>query len=193
MFCWFLKEKKSASGISLVPDEILCNFAVKSNPNYYHNILEPLFFELLNTEWSKRVGNAFIRSENKLSSQIPYLNGGLFTPHLDDNYKKVGIITIPNVWFEILFSLLERYNFTVDENSSYDIELSIDPEMLGRIFENLLAEINPETGESARKSTGSFYTPREVVDYMVDSSLLAYLKEKTGILEEKIQNTISWE
>ena len=76
---------------------------------------------------------------------------------------------------------LNEYNFTVDENTSYDIELSIDPEMLGRIFENLLAEINPETGENAKKSTGSFYTPREIVDYMVDNSLSQYLFNKTNI------------
>ena len=64
-----------------------------------------------------------------------------------------------------------------------DSELSIDPEMLGRIFENLLAEINPETKENARKSTGSFYTPREIVDYMVSSSIYEYLKDKTNIEE----------
>ena len=70
---------------------------------------------------------------------------------------------------------MERYNFTVDENSASNAEIAIDPEMLGRIFENLLAEQNPETGASARKQTGSFYTPREVVDYMVEESLIAYL------------------
>ncbi|MDR2266004.1 MAG: N-6 DNA methylase, partial [Christensenellaceae bacterium] len=73
-----------------------------------------------------------------------------------------------------------------------DVELSIDPEMLGRIFENLLAEINPETGESARKRTGSFYTPREIVDYMVDATLLEYLKDKTAIPEEKLDNLITY-
>jgi type II restriction/modification system DNA methylase subunit YeeA len=84
------------------------------------------------------------------------------------------------------------YNFTVDENTSYDVELSIDPEMLGRIFENLLAEINPETGESAKKSTGAFYTPRDIVDYMVDSSLIDYLKTKTEIDENKLRSVISY-
>lgn len=74
----------------------------------------------------------------------------------------------------------------------YDIELSIDPEMLGRIFENLLAEINPETGENAKKSTGSFYTPRDIVDYMVDSSLCEHLKTKTEIDEIKLKALISY-
>jgi adenine-specific DNA-methyltransferase len=58
----------------------------------------------------------------------------------------------------------------------FDQELSVDPEMLGRIFENLLAEINPETGSSERKRTGSFYTPRQIVEYMVDQSLIEYFK-----------------
>lgn len=88
---------------------------------------------------------------------------------------------------------MELYNFTIDENTSFDEELSIDPEMLGRIFENLLAEINPETGESARKSTASYYTPRPIVDYMIDQSLLLYLKQQTNIDEEKLRAIISYE
>src|SRR5690606_32695273 len=66
-----------------------------------------------------------------------------------------------------------------------DFEVSIDPEMLGTIFENLLAEIDPDTEKSARKSTGSFYTPREIVDYMVEQSLLQYIKTKTNIEDEE--------
>ena len=132
--------------------------------------------------------------------QIPYLNGGLFSPHSDDHYKfshelqtgEYGVVTISNNWFNHFYDVLSQYNFTVDENTSYDIELSIDPEMLGRIFENLLAEINPETGENAKKSTGSFYTPRDIVDYMVDSSILEHLKEKTGIDEVKLRALISY-
>ena len=70
--------------------------------------------------------------------------------------------------------------------------MSVDPEMLGRIFENLLAEINPETGESARKSTGSFYTPREIVEYMVDESIIQYLLTQTEIKEDKVRALISY-
>ena len=182
MFCWFLKEKKSTAGLPLIPKEILSTEAVKTN--YYHGVLEILFFEVLNAEIENRKKE--IRN-NHLYNQIPYLNGGLFTPlDPEDHYKysemtgsgRNGVVSIQDHWFKEFFAVLEQYNFTVDENSSYDIELSIDPEMLGRIFENLLAEINPETGESARKSSGSFYTPREIVDYMVENSLLEYLKEK---------------
>lgn len=197
IFGWFLKEKKSATGIPIVPNELLSLDAVASNADYYHSMLEPLFFELLN----KR---AELRHESLREapfSTVPYLNGGLFSPQDNDFYNQnsfngagtPGLTHIPDSWFTELFTVLEQYNFTVDENTSYDVDLSIDPEMLGRIFENLLAEINPETGESARKSTGSFYTPREIVDYMVDSSLLEYLKSKIGVDEDKLKALISWD
>ena len=79
-----------------------------------------------------------------------------------------------------LLELFKQYNFTVEENTTSDKEVSLDPELLGRVFENLLAAYNPETQESARKATGSFYTPREIVDYMVEESLIAYLSGKCG-------------
>lgn len=75
-----------------------------------------------------------------------------------------------------LINILNRYNFTVEENTPLDQEVSLDPELLGKVFENLLASYNPETNTSARKQTGSFYTPREIVKYMVDESLIAHLK-----------------
>ena len=193
LFCWFLKKKKSNENISLIPDDLLSLKALKENSNYYHKILEPLFFQVLNREPAKR-----LEQYNKESwNLIPFLNGGLFEPHTQDYYDlgNLGLsknhnLKIPDNWFEELFELFERYNFTIDESSSFDMEVSIDPEMLGRIFENLLAEINPETGESARKATGSYYTPRPIVEYMVDSSLKEYLKTATGIEEEKINNLI---
>ena len=76
-----------------------------------------------------------------------------------------------------LIDILKKYNFTVEENTPSDQEISLDPELLGKVFENLLASYNPETRTSARKQTGSFYTPREIVQYMVDESLIAHLKE----------------
>lgn len=196
MFCWFLREKRSENNISLVPDDMLALETIREKANYYHDALEPLFFELLNTSHKKRKA-CFNTDYYKL---IPYLNGGLFSPHIDDRYKfdsvnncgLYGVVTIPNEWFIKFYNTLGQYNFTVDENTAYDIELSIDPEMLGRIFENLLAEINPETGENAKKSTGSFYTPRDIVDSMVDSSLCEYLKTKTGIDGMKLNALISY-
>ena len=79
-----------------------------------------------------------------------------------------------------IINIFKKYNFTVEENTSSDIEVALDPELLGKVFENLLAVYNPETGESARKSSGSFYTPREIVDYMVDNSINAYLETVIG-------------
>ena len=75
-----------------------------------------------------------------------------------------------------LIDILRRYKFTITENTPIEEEVALDPELLGKVFENLLAAYNPETGATARKQTGSFYTPREIVNYMVDESLIAHLK-----------------
>ena len=197
IFSWFLKNKKSKSGKPLIPEEVLSLSAVKKTKNYYHEVLEPLFFEILNTEKDKRHS----KFRNDLLDDIPFLNGGLFDPKGEDFYefdkatgysKCINTLNIPNDWMEKFFEVLESYNFTIDENTPVDIELSVDPEMLGRIFENLLAEINPETQKSARKATGSYYTPREIVEYMVDESLKYFLVEKTSIEESKIKNLLSY-
>jgi Alw26I/Eco31I/Esp3I family type II restriction m6 adenine DNA methyltransferase len=90
-----------------------------------------------------------------------------------------------------LIDILKTYNFTIEENTPTDIEVALDPELLGKVFENLLASFNPETQTTARKQTGSFYTPREIVDYMVDESLNAYLQEKVGDDWENNVQTIS--
>jgi len=191
VFCWFLKMKKSEAGDPLLPESLLASKAVKSNPNYYHSILERVFFQTLNTPMDKRVDNL-----PKGAEQIPFLNGGLFEPGADDYYKPnrltglsehLNTLKIPDSWFQAFFEELEKYNFTIDENSVTDVEVSVDPEMLGRIFENLLAEIDPDSGETARKATGSFYTPREIVDYMATESLVQYLHNKTDIAHEKLR------
>jgi hypothetical protein len=177
VFCWFLKQKKSSDMVPLVSDSLLGTSAIHKEQNYYHSILEPLFFEVLN----KRKDDDNRRQDLPDGSEsVPYLNGGLFEQHIFDYYSGHPnfALIIPNDWFHELFGILELYNFTIDENTSVDIDLSIDPEMLGRIFENLLAEINPETGASARKSTGSYYTPRAIVDYMVQTSLKEFLQSK---------------
>ncbi|MYK43431.1 MAG: hypothetical protein F4039_05020 [Gammaproteobacteria bacterium] len=135
---------------------------------------------------------------NKLLSlfaQTPFINGGLFD--CLDTFKATGKesyridcfsdnqyhkLSIPNrLLFDEnrgLLPLLEHYKFTVEENTPVDQEVALDPELLGRVFENLLAAINPETGETARKQTGSYYTPRAIVDYMVEETLIATLSEK---------------
>ena len=87
-----------------------------------------------------------------------------------------------------LIDLFNQYQFTVEESTPLDIEVALDPELLGKVFENLLASYNPETGQQARKATGSFYTPREIVSYMVDESLKQYFKQNAGLDENEINN-----
>ena len=193
IFCWFLKSKKSENSIPLVPESWLSSKTVvetnNEQHNYYHSVLEKLFFLVLNKKQTDRKDYE-LPNDQEL---IPFLNGGLFEAQADDFFPtnskgihQIGFdLKIPNQWFIELFKVLEQYNFTIDENSIYDAEVSIDPEMLGTIFENLLAEIDPDTEKSARKATGSFYTPREIVDYMVEQSLVQYLKTKVSTENEE--------
>ena len=129
----------------------------------------------------------------ELFSQTPFINGGLFECldsekairdggwRLDcftDNQAQRRDYSIPNRLFfgdNGLIDLFNRYKFTVEENTPVEQEVALDPELLGKVFENLLAAINPETRETVRKQTGSYYTPRIVVDYMADEALVAYL------------------
>ena len=130
-----------------------------------------------------------------LFGKTPFINGGLFDC-LDDfkgiraggsridcfsdrHYKK---LSVPNRLFfdkdHGLFPLLTHYKFTVEENTPIEQEVALDPELLGKVFENLLAEYNQKTGTTARKQTGSYYTPRIIVDYMVEEALIATLAER---------------
>ncbi len=97
----------------------------------------------------------------------------------DKKFKKVRV--------RGLIDTLQRYHFTIEENTPIEQEVALDPELSGKVFENLLAAYNPETGATARKQTGSFYTPREIVNYMVDEALIACLKEK--LTTEHTENT----
>ena len=95
-----------------------------------------------------------------------------------------------------LINILESYKFTVTENTPIEEEIALDPELLGKVFENLLASYNPETKTTARKQTGSFYTPREIVNYMVDESLLEYIKQnvknESENFETRLRNLFSY-
>ena len=138
----------------------------------------------------------------EMFAEIPFLNGGLFEcldktrdidgvkqccnfdgfscyalRFADGRYKHRAVVP-NNLFFEPekgLISILNRYNFTIEENSPEEQQVALDPELLGKVFENLLGAYNPETKETARNQSGSFYTPREIVNYMVDESLIAYL------------------
>ncbi len=198
LFCQFLKKKRSHGDIPLISEMILSKKSVGENHalGYYHCVLEPLFFGALNRKRKDRLPDLQKEDWNL----IPFLNGGLFEPHRHDFYQvnemgisvHVNTLKIPDEWFAELLGIFEHYHFTIEENTPAETEISIDPEMLGRIFENLLAEINPETGETARKSTGSYYTPRAIVEYMTDESLRQILVGKTGIGEDRIARLLSW-
>ncbi len=138
----------------------------------------------------------------KMFAEVPFLNGGLFEcldktktidgveqaynydgfsrndkKFADGRYRNRAVV--PNILFfdkeKGLISILNRYNFTIEENSPEEQQVALDPELLGKVFENLLGAYNPETRETARNQSGSFYTPREIVNYMVDESLISYL------------------
>ena len=92
-----------------------------------------------------------------------------------------------------IINILSKYTFTVEENTPLDVDVALDPELLGKVFENLLAAYNPETKETVRKSTGSYYTPRPIVQYMVDESLIAYLKKQVdGVSEDTLRSLLSY-
>lgn len=153
----------------------------EKNERFYSSHLSRLFFEGLNLENRK---NDFFLMPNGSSVKIPFLNGGLFD---EENIKYRSIIFPGNI-FESLFSFLGEYNFTIDENDPNEQEIGIDPEMLGHIFENLL--------EENRKKHGAYYTPKEIVEYMTQESLIEYIKtgfEKNGLeLFESERNAIKY-
>ena len=151
-----------------------------------------------NRDFSRYRYEAQMRNPDKLLEvfgKTPFINGGLFDCldsweatgeesyridcFSDNQYKK---LSIPNRLFfdthQGLIPLLEHYKFTVEENTPIEQEVALDPELLGRVFENLLAAYNPETGATVRKQTGSYYTPRAIVDYMVEEALVATLSQK---------------
>lgn len=102
--------------------------------------------------------------------------GGTDELDLSDEYDKSEKKKHTHDTAKGLIEILSGYKFTIEENTPLEQEIALDPELLGKVFENLLASYNPETRTTARKQTGSFYTPREIVDYMVDESLIAYLR-----------------
>jgi adenine-specific DNA-methyltransferase len=149
-----------------------------------------------------------------LFENIPFINGGLFecldkdSQYIDgfsrrpDKQAKVpdkyffqkeeqetdlSKYGLGKAKFRGLISIFKDYNWTTDESSGIDQEVALDPELLGKVFENLLASYNPETATTARKATGSYYTPKEIVDYMVEESLKEDFKTKTSLSEEKIE------
>jgi type I restriction-modification system DNA methylase subunit len=167
IFTWFLDKKELLDTTqNYFQSEIFEDDSI-----YYRTRLESLFFEVLNTPIPNRSGS---------DMTTPYLNGGLFEPKKSDLANADGP-TFPRHFFDDFFAFLRSYNFTTDESTSEFQQVAIDPEMLGRIFENLLAEVAEDTGEQARKAKGAFYTPREVVDQMCKDALRSFLRGDVSI------------
>ncbi len=183
VFLYFLQKKHWLGASSKNYDDgdtnflfNLFNYDQVSKDQFYNKWLSKLFFNALNTP--KRANDNF-ELPNGTNVWIPFLNGGLFEEHQEP--KKHREIQFPPFLFEELFKFFNGYNFTIYENSPEDHTVAVDPEMLGHIFENLLDD---------NKDKGAFYTPKEIVHYMTQESLIEYLKTHLSHSRESLENLI---
>lgn len=162
-------------------------FSKKHDGHFYEKYLEPLFYDTLNKNRGE-LGYSPI-----LHCRVPFLSGGLFEP-IDGYDWKNTYFDIPDSIFsnkesdddlkgDGILDIFDRYNFTMSEDEPMEREVAIDPEMLGKVFENLL-------DVKDRKSKGAFYTPREIVHYMCQESLVNYLSTNSDISEDAVRNFI---
>lgn len=180
VFLYFLQSKGWLAGNLHYMHDLFYDASDEVKENFLDKVLEPMFFGLLNTKPEDRssapmvngVGVKYIPN----ADEIPYLNGGLFQQEKIDEVDSV----FPAGMFQSLFDFFDSYNFTIDENDPNDAEVGVDPEMLGKIFENLLED---------NKDKGAFYTPKEIVRYMCQESLTAYLQ--TGIEDAEVKKHIA--
>lgn len=180
VFLYFLQSKGWLAGNLHYMHDLFYDASDEVKGDFLDKVLEPMFFGLLNTKPEDRssaplvngVGVKYIPN----AEEIPYLNGGLFQQEKIDEVESV----FPAVMFQSLFDFFDSYNFTIDENDPNDAEVGVDPEMLGKIFENLLED---------NKDKGAFYTPKEIVRYMCQESLTAYLQ--TGIEDAEVKEHIA--
>ena len=171
LFSWFLKKK----GLINESMNYFNGGEPENQTKYYIDYLEVLFFETLNKEKKSR------QHDDKTT---PYLNGGLFD-RVSDEFIDNPQLTFPNNFFIDLFQTLNKYNFTSDEGSPEFQFVAIDPEMLGRIFETFLGEqIDTNSKKTVRSKTGAHYTPREIVAYMCEESLIDYLENNIDYHDE---------
>ena len=154
--------------------------------DFVDKVLEPLFEDLNTPRENDLVSHPNVHNGNQI--KVPYLNGGLF----DISNSDSTTFRIPSRFFwnedeseatksPGILRLFSNYNFTIDENAPDNVEIGVDPEMLSRIFENLLED---------NKEKGAFYTPKEIVRYMCQESLIAYLDTNTSIASEKIRKFV---
>lgn len=165
----------------------LFEIADKKEVNFFDDYLEPLFYNALNVNRGEQ------GYDPDLHCRIPFLSGGLFEP-IDGYDWEHNDFAIPNEVFsnrinnnprtgDGILDIFDRYNFTMSEDEPMEREVAIDPEMLGKVFENLL-EVND------RKSKGAFYTPREIVHYICQESLINYLKNAIDVSEDAVRDFI---
>lgn len=155
---------------------------INRKKNFFDDYLEPFFYDGLN---HKRINQYF----SLFNCKIPFLNGGLFEP-LDNYQWKIARFNIDNDIFSNveetgILDFFDRYNFTMNEEEPLEKDVAVDPEMLGKIFENLL-------DVKDRKSKGAFYTPREIVHYMCQESIANFLVNKVGVKYEEIKEFIQY-
>ena len=178
-FLHFLQRKGWMCGDLNYMQNMFENSAYKND--YLDSVLEPLFFGILNTKPAERealfTDYGWDKSLLNEWKDIPYLNGGLFERDEEDEPES----RFPADYFKRLFQFFSEYNFTIDENDPNDAEVGVDPEMLGKIFENLLED---------NKDKGAFYTPKEIVRYMCQESLIAYLATNTSVAKDKIRQFV---
>ena len=178
-FLHFLQRKGWMCGDLNYMQNMFENSAYKND--YLDSVLEPLFFGILNTKPAERealfADYGWDKSLLAEWKDIPYLNGGLFERDEEDEPES----RFPSEYFKRLFQFFSEYNFTIDENDPNDAEVGVDPEMLGKIFENLLED---------NKDKGAFYTPKEIVRYMCQESLIAYLETNTSVAKDKIRQFV---
>ena len=165
----------------------LFDYSQRREANFFDAFLEPLFYDALNVNRGEQ------GYDPALHCRIPFLSGGLFEP-IDGYDWKHNDFAIPNEVFsnkaekgdrdaDGILDIFDRYNFTMSEDEPLEREVAIDPEMLGKVFENLL-EVQD------RKSKGAFYTPREIVHYMCQETLISYLRKETGLKEQDVRDFI---
>lgn len=183
VFLYFLQKKRWLGASNKNYDDgdtnflfNLFNYNEESRVHFYNKWLSPLFFNALNTP--TRPDDGFELADGS-SVWIPFLNGGLFDVNQEpENHRS---IQFPPTLFELLFKFFNSYNFTIYENSPEDHTVAVDPEMLGHIFENLLED---------NKDKGAFYTPKEIVHYMTQESLIEYLNTHLSHSRDAIENLI---
>lgn len=165
----------------------LFEFSQRREANFFDDFLEPLFYDALNVNRGEQ------GYDPALHCRIPFLSGGLFEP-IDGYDWEHNYFAIPDEIFsnkaekgerdaDGILDIFDRYNFTMSEDEPLEREVAIDPEMLGKVFENLL-EVKD------RKSKGAFYTPREIVHYMCQETLISYLIKETGLKEQDIRDFV---